>query len=444
MMGRAGGRPPNVGRRERAVYRMSRAVTARDETDDRLRALLAFRPPVIAAEEEGAFGALAALAAGDTARGLDLARAASRDAGAVANEAALLANLTLARARRHAGKPQLAVRILSALAPSAPLRWRPWLAWEMALAGGAGPAAPLLAGAPTAASPPTSVPAGPAALLLAFLDRLGGGERQSVDASAATLLASLDAGAWFADEARDLLALLDLRREPTAAMRPWRDGAAPLPPRGLHGVAAEALAKDPRDQVHGYVAVDAEGAASRVLRLGLPLLRADGAARPATTLAGQARPLTGLAALALAGAEGLDQSAFFRTVYGFAFVAERHQAIVNSLVYRMRQVVADAGEVDRDRKTERFSLRVRQPMIIPDPRCVQPSEDRLIGYLARAGGVSAEAAATMLQLPVRTVQAVLQQLVADGVCRPVRSGRNINYLIEDTTFSPAAAPPPRQ
>jgi hypothetical protein len=38
-------------------------------------------------------------------------------------------------------------------------------------------------------------------------------------------------------------------------------------------------------------------------------------------------------------------------------------------------------------------------------------------------------------MPLRTVQAILQQLVAEGACSSQRGGRHIAYRIEDTTFT---------
>jgi DNA-binding transcriptional regulator PaaX len=38
-------------------------------------------------------------------------------------------------------------------------------------------------------------------------------------------------------------------------------------------------------------------------------------------------------------------------------------------------------------------------------------------------------------MPLRTVQAVLHKLVAEGACSTEREGRHIVYRIEDTTFT---------
>jgi len=65
---------------------------------------------------------------------------------------------------------------------------------------------------------------------------------------------------------------------------------------------------------------------------------------------------------------------------------------------------------------------------IPDP---------VLRALATLGATSANATADALRMPLRTVQAVLQQLVAEGACSIERDGRHVAYRIEDTTFSEA-------
>ena len=52
-------------------------------------------------------------------------------------DAELLANLTLARARRYNRQTHLALRILESLEEVAAPQWRPWLDWERSMAGGA-------------------------------------------------------------------------------------------------------------------------------------------------------------------------------------------------------------------------------------------------------------------------------------------------------------------
>ena len=79
-------------------------------------------------------------------------------------------------------------------------------------------------------------------------------------------------------------------------------------------------------------------------------------------------------------------------------------------------------------------LALEEAIVVPDMRCVLPTADRVLRALATSGATSASAAADSLRMPLRTVQAVLQQLVAEGACTIERDGRRVAYRIEDTSF----------
>jgi hypothetical protein len=163
------------------------------------------------------------------------------------------------------------------------------------------------------------------------------------------------------------------------------------------------------------------------------------------------RTETGIAALALAGPSGMTRDAFFRSVYGFPFVAYRHRAVLDVLCHRMRGLLGDAGEIRReggDAATASsgavsspppagpwITMVLREAIIVPDMRCVLPAADRVLRALSMLGATSATAAADSLRMPLRTVQAVLQQLVSEGACMLERDGRRVAYRIEDTTFT---------
>ena len=90
--------------------------------------------------EVTALRALVLASLAKTGDALTFARRASLMARTEAEpEAELLANIVLARLRRHVGKPHLAVRILDALARLVPHAPRAWLEWERLLAGGTSP-----------------------------------------------------------------------------------------------------------------------------------------------------------------------------------------------------------------------------------------------------------------------------------------------------------------
>jgi predicted ArsR family transcriptional regulator len=82
-----------------------------------------------------------------------------------------------------------------------------------------------------------------------------------------------------------------------------------------------------------------------------------------------------------------------------------------------------------------LALILKIPIVVPDMRCALPTADRVLRALATLGTTSASTAADSLRMPLRTVQAVLQQLVAEGACSIERDGRRVAYKIEDTTFT---------
>ncbi len=119
----------------------------------------------------------------------------------------------------------------------------------------------------------------------------------------------------------------------------------------------------------------------------------------------------------------------------------------------MRALLGSAGDIRRDEgetmaateagsislsppaTTPRSALVLREAIVVRDMRCVLPVADRVLRSLALLGATSANSAAESLRMPLRTVQAVLQQLVAEGACTIERDGRRVAYRIEDTTFT---------
>ena len=98
------------------------------------------------------------------------------------------------------------------------------------------------------------------------------------------------------------------------------------------------------------------------------------------------------------------------------------------LCLRMRRLLGEAGQIRRDSIDEgaaRIALSLVDGIVVADMRCALPVADRVLRALAKLGMSSASAAADSLRMPLRTVQAVLQQLVAEGACRIEREGRRI-------------------
>ncbi len=401
--------------------------------------------------EAGALAALAALERDPGAARL-FARQASRLAAGEARRAeACLAHVVLARVRRHTGKPAVAARILSALAPVAPPRWHGWLAWELTLA--AGPDAEALPASLAARAIRGDRLAAAALALGAVVRAAGAGDCVAFDREGARLLAAVAACAPLRVEAERLLAAVDDRRPADEEARRFRAGLRALPPGGLQGLAA--LDADPGSGAISLVLVRPGAPGRRILRLARRLAGGEGDGRgdgegdrggdDADALAGaQARVLAGLAALALAGPEGLGTPEFFRAVYGFPYAARQHGSLVDVLVHRMRRALGAAGCVTRDEA--RLALAVARPLALPDPRGATAPEDGLVRFLVRAGPTTSDAAAAALGIPLRTAQALLRDLVDDGLCQAVRAGRQVVYKVEDTTFqAPAdAAEAPRR
>ena len=425
---------------------------------------------------------LSALSGGEIDAAVDLARRASRMAQAESlPQLEYLANLTLARVRRYSGRPHLALHILVALSRVAPPIWSGWIAWEVILAGGkpvfarepvgADREPPGAAGAPRGRSeqrggdqetpsgqstqsvqaarelPFLETPAVAAARALqSFLQAVRDGKRERF-AECAAALRKTSACWWdLAQEGETLLAAVDAGQDVSPPrLEPWRRGETTTIPCGLHGIGIPQGADLETETATAFVLAGPQRNGRRVLRPGLTLApEARMLTREsAKNAAAGVRTETGIAALALAGPGGLSREDFFRTVYGFPFVPHRHQAVLDVLCHRMRNLLGDAGELRRDGADAlgngstgpSLVLILGKAIVVPDMRCALPTSDRVLRALATLGTTSASVAAESLRMPLRTVQAVLQQLVAEGACTVERDGRRVSYRIEDTTFT---------
>lgn len=399
--------------------------------------------------ETAVLRALVALSTGGLDGALELGRRASRMAQAESlSHHEYLANITLARIRRYSGRPHLALHILGALGRVAPGTWSGWIGWETLLAGGTF--------SPTAAR--ASPSAGAERRLRELLETARGGDRAAFDRAAEELQRSARVWPVLADEAAGLIAVVDPSRAGVPeAVTAWRSGSTAAIPFGLHGIGVRESAEPQTDSPTSYVIAEPGKKGRRFLLPGL------GLASPARMLARDsarsgARTETGVAALALAGEAGDSRDGFFRSVYGFSFVPYRHRAVLDTLCHRMRTLLGTAGEVRRNeaeagsraevskdsgagsQAIPTISLALREIIIVPDMRCTLPTADRVLRALALLGPSSANAAAECLRMPLRTVQALLQQLVAEGACTTERDGRRVAYRIEDTTFTEVTSP----
>ena len=378
--------------------------------------------------------AMAALTLDDLEGATSLARRASRMARTEGLRGErYLASILLARVRRRAGRPHLATRILSALTPIAPPPWQGWLVWERVLAG----SRTFLEAETDPLGTATESPASSGArALIEWLRAARAGDIEAFDRSSAKA-ASHTAG--FVDMHREraaLAAALDPRIDPRDVperIRPWAIGVEEETPVGLHGIVGPP--DGPADSTIASVVSRPDRMPRRVLRVAVPLLQSEGdePVRLERTRLRRGRVDTAVAALALAGPDGLPDPVLFEKAYEFEFVSSLHAGILDVLVHRMRARLEGAATVHRG--GGRLRLEPHGVLVLPDPRCVEHVEDRLLRVIARHGGVTTRQAAQELDVSVRTAQLALRRLLESGDCVLNRDGRRVEYLVEDTTFT---------
>lgn len=328
--------------------------------------------------------ALAALSRGD----VDGARHHARRAVRMSRTEELtsqqyLAGLALARVRRFEQQPHMAIRILAALRRVSPAAFQGWVEHELRMAGELSfwPDGPRLAAARTFAA------RAPSGLVGADLD---------------ALIGLLDPAA------------------PSPEVEGWRAGRSAQVPRGL-------LAVEPAISEHHALVLLAPDGATRVL--------ASAPVAASLELVHSSRPgrlETALAVLAFAP-EPPAAEAFFAEVYGFAFEAAVHRGALEVLVHRLREMLGDRGDLNRDRGT--IALRVHRPFAVPDPRVKRSLDDAVLRSLAQRPGATAKESAAHAGAPLRSVQHALKRLVEEGACEAKKQGRVVCYRVEDTTFT---------
>jgi len=380
--------------------------------------------------EAATLRAMEALARSDLDEATTLSRRASRMARTEAfPQQEYLANTVLAHVRRMNGQPHLAARILSALLSVAPQSWYPWLTWELLLAQGSSGTKEVSADDPR----PSATAVGELRRLLACAEA---GDVAGFDDAHARVAEHVSEHHEMREDLRCLVGLLDPRtldfQQPP--LEPWCSGAVVTVPRGLGGIAPARPDDDANRLEVAYVLAGPRLVARRVLSAGLSLtVHATGARHLPPGPGRQARTESTLAALALAGRDGVQESALFRSIYGFEYEPAVHQNVRNTLYHRIRSRLSDLGELERTNDVVRVKLFA--PLLIPDPRCSPPPEVDLLRVLAGWGHASAREASEHLGIPLRTAQKALRRLADDGACRREQKGRHIVYHLEDTTFA---------
>jgi hypothetical protein len=374
--------------------------------------------------EVTALRAMVALASGQLAESLAFARRASLMARTEALPALeLLANVVLSRLRRHSGKSYLAVRILSSLARVQPAVASGWLDWERFLAGGTDLGVTIA----SALTPAARAVARGQELLLGARE----GKREAFE-EAATELGQASAG--FMDmqrEARALVSLLDPYRQADEPVFHFKRGDSDELPYGLVGARVLSGEEEPCIGILAVARPNERG--HRILRDGLGLFGAcrmlseDGPRRT------HGRTDTGLAVLTLSGPDTSSEEEFFMRVYGFAYSHGKHRGVLDVLLHRMRQRIGSSAALVRSGGG--FRLDLREPIAVADPRCSPPAAARILSALARQPLATADVIAGRLGITLRAAQMALQQLVSDGSCAMQRTGRQIHYQLQDSTFS---------
>ena len=368
---------------------------------------------------------LALLSLQQTPDGLSAARRASRMArteGILQRE--YLANLVLARARRFSGHPHAASRILAALRQVTPRTWRSWLGWEHLLCEGV----------------PHNVDAGrgfDAGLLGSTLFRAAQtGDHDRFEGAREELLGGLRGFAAVCAEAQAVVAALDPRTDVDRApdeVRGWLRGESQETPVALQGLAIPHVDSHGDETAAAFVVVDAHRRGRLVLGNGLGLLHGEHHEDAHRFSLSRGRTYTALAVLCLAPGRAMADGELFQAVYGFAYVASKHQSTLRVLIHRMRQEAGDAAHLVREDGT--VALELVSTLVFPDPRCTPSTEELILRSLASRGGkATLRELAHALSLSPRTVQRAMRTIVDDGACEVVGGGPETSYEFEDTTF----------
>ena len=319
-----------------------------------------------------ALRALHALNAGRVDDALAIARRASRMA---ASESILqgeyLANLVLARVRRHAGMAHYAIRVLGALDSVVPRMWKRWIEVELALAG---------------ARPLEDVPRG--------FDQIG-------------------------TEAATLLALGDIDAGEIAPASTWLRGESHEVPFGL---------RSPSDDPLCLALVVARGrSARRVLGSGVPTDCMRIEASP------KARRLHESMCIVLLR-PGIPEAQLFEAVYGYPPEDLGHDGVLRGLLHRIRKALEGLGTLERDEGRLTIVAETCFAVPDPRCE-TSLDDRILTFLAARDGRATAKDVAQAMQIPLRTVQRKLGRLVEDGACSAEKDRKRTEYVVEDTTFS---------
>lgn len=380
----------------------------------RLDAVLhAERPPELSGRKEAIDIAVDALAASHQApsEAVRLARTAVRMArsdGFLFDE--YFASLALARVRRFVGHPHLAERILQGLGQVLPSPWQSWCSFEKFMSGGR---VSLSGDWPFAQA------------ISEVMNAVDFGNTQNARQAAERLVVPK----MFQHEVDLLLVALGLfdPRESTVAIEPWCAGHSCPPPAPIAGFCApQVLGQDHRSNV--IVLLRADHPPRRLLADGIKLFGLD-----ANMSLSAERDRTTRALLEVAASGGIQRAELFRKVYGFDYRSTAHSGTLRVLLHRVRKFHPALSLVESAKSTLR--IEISEPCVLPDPEHQLALDQIVLHHLARSDQPQRAAEiARALQISVRAVRNALTALGEEGLCEVERSGREVRYAVEDTTF----------
>lgn len=328
-------------------------------------------------------------------------------------QAEYIAHVALARVRRYRGQTHMATRILSALGRVAPPAWENWIRWELTLAGGV-----------------SSTSQHRAADDLALLfGALRSGSPSDIESACDVLHKSTRSFAPWAHDVDLLLGMLgrsrtDARRISTVDA--WTAGEANVTAHGVRHASMDEQA------LRAFVVARVGTDARRVLAYAMP---AEANLQLLSDEDQGGRTEMAISALLLAGQEGLFLDDAFERIYDFEYKEAVHDGVFRVLLTRVRQALGTHAELVREGEFLRIEL--KRDVCVVDPRDEAENANDVLRAIAQQKKTSAREIADSLKKPLRTVQAELARLVADGACSRMGHGPRVTYVVEDTVFSEA-------
>src|SRR5262249_11279125 len=159
-----------------------------------------------------------------------------------------------------------------------------------------------------------------------------------------------------------------------AELAAWCDGSSVVAPPAIHGLCVR-IDDEAQDASEAVVLAGPNGTRRRILGLGAGLARDGGRVRLRRTSRRRGRIETFVATLVCAGPDGMPDAECYAQVYEGAYDPEVHRGVFEVLVTRARLYAQDVGEIVRGQG--RVAIKLRVPVVVPDPRCAAPLHDKI-------------------------------------------------------------------